>query len=259
MTSLTPPTTVDSATPTSTRRSWLQRGAIVVLWFGGLILWRRHQTSTGLSATGTAQRFIDDVEMAWWGVLAYVGVYLARPLVLFPASILTVVGGVLFGPVVGVPVVVVAANTSAMIAYFIGRSLGSDTPSDDSEQASLITRWSAKMRNNSFETVLVMRFLFLPYDLVNYASGALRIRWAPFIAATAIGSLPGTISFVLLGASLDRVDQGLDGVDPIALIAGILIFVASLAVARHLKQRPNNNSMTKPATRLVERHETETA
>jgi uncharacterized membrane protein YdjX (TVP38/TMEM64 family) len=225
-------------------RVWAQRVIVVALWLTAVLLWRRHQTSNGLSATDAAQQFIDSVELAWWGIAAFVGVYLARPLVLFPASILTIVGGVLFGPVVGVLVVVVAANCSAMIAYTVGRLLGrapghgagTSTPTPD-PSGSVINRWASRMRDNSFETVLIMRFLFLPYDLVNYGAGALRIRWAPFLAATALGSLPGTVSFVLLGASLDRVDQGLDGLDPRALVASAALFVASLAVARLVKQR----------------------
>jgi uncharacterized membrane protein YdjX (TVP38/TMEM64 family) len=224
------------------RRVWVQRCAVAAIWIGATVAWRRYQTSNGLSATGAGQEFIDSVEMAWWGVFAYVAVYLARPIVLFPASVLTVVGGVLFGPVAGVIIVIVAANGSATIAYLVGRLLG-HTPGDrvdeegDQPATTVISRWSAKMRNNSFVTVLVMRFLFLPYDLVNYAAGALRIRYVPFIAATALGSLPGTISFVLLGASLDRVDQGLGGIDPIALTFSVVIFVASLAIARVVKRR----------------------
>lgn len=246
MTSLTTTTTTALDAPQSSRTRWLQRGAVVAIWLVAVIVWRQYQTSTGLGTTGTAQRFIDNVEMAWWGVLAFVGVYLARPLVLFPASVLTVVGGVLFGPVVGVLVVVVAANTSAMIAYVVGRALSRESTSDEPARVSLLARWSAKMRENSFETVLVMRLLFLPYDLVNYASGALRIRWVAFITATAIGSLPGTISFVLLGASLDRVDQGLDGLNPIALLASIVIFIVSLALARQLKKRHSAEERNDP-------------
>jgi len=173
-------------------------------------------------------------------VLAYIGVYLARPVVLFPASILTVVGGLLFGPVAGVLVVVVAANASAMLAYGIGRLLGRapgrDDSADEAEQ-SLARRWSGRMRDNSFETVLIMRLLFLPYDLVNYLSGILRLAWLPFLVATALGSLPGTVSFVLLGASLDDLDDGLGGIDPVTLGASLTIFVVSLLVARLLRRR----------------------
>ena len=219
---------------------WAQRAAVLAVWLAAVVAWQRHQSNTGLSTTETAQQFVDTVGSAWWGVLAYIGVYLARPVVLFPASVLTVVGGLLFGPVAGVLVVVVAANASAMLAYGIGRLLGrapgSDDGADEAEQ-SLARRWSGRMRDNSFETVLIMRLLFLPYDLVNYLSGILRLAWLPFLVATALGSLPGTVSFVLLGASLDDLDDGLGGIDPVTLGASLSIFVVSLLVARLLRRR----------------------
>ena len=227
------------------RRIWVQRGVVVAILVTAVVLWRNYQSANDLSATGTAQQFIDSVGSAWWGIIAFVGVYLARPVVLFPASVLTIVGGVLFGPFVGVIAVIIGANLSASLAFAIGRSLSAkidhtSTLTLETDQQSFIARWSQRMRDNSFETVLLTRFLFLPYDLVNYAAGALRIKYVPFITATAIGSLPGTISFVLLGASLDRVDQGLDGLNPYALVASVIIFVASLVVARTLKQRDKN-------------------
>ncbi len=184
-------------------------------------------------------------------MFAYVLVYLARPIILFPASVLTVVGGILFGPVVGVLVVVVAANASAMIAYGVGRLLGRtpggvDRDGTADDQAGFARRWSSRMRERSFETVLVMRLLFLPYDLVNYLSGIVRLRWLPFLLATALGSLPGTVSFVLLGASLERIDQGLGGIDATALVASIAIFVVSLLIARLLRARQPAGAGTAP-------------
>ena len=218
---------------------WLQRAVIGAVWLGAIVAWQVHQTSTGRTTVESAQQFIDTVGGAWWGVFAYLLVYLARPIVLFPASVLTVVGGILFGPVVGVLVVVVAANASAMVAYGVGRLLGRppggiESPGDD---ASLRHRWASRMRANSFETVLIMRLVFVPYDLVSYLAGVLRLRWLPFLLATALGSLPGTVSFVLLGASLDQVDEGSEGIDPIALGAGAMIFVVSLLLARILRRR----------------------
>ena len=228
--------------PTPAKRSiWIQRVVVVAIWLVAVILWRRYQTSNDLGTADAAQRFIDNVDNAWWGIAAFVGVYLLRPIVLFPASVLTIVGGVLFGPALGVIVVVVAANTSALIAYGIGRTLGHPPRTDeddvDGTSVSFARRWADRMRSNSFETVLIMRLLFLPYDLVNYLSGVLRIRWAPFLLATALGSIPGTVSFVLLGASLDRVDQGLDGLDPVALVFGLVIFIISIGIARTLRHR----------------------
>ncbi|MEP1122508.1 MAG: VTT domain-containing protein [Ilumatobacter sp.] len=224
---------------TSTRR-WVQRGVVAAIWLTALLLWRRYQTSNDLSTTEAGQRFVDAVEQAWWGILAYIGVYLIRPVVLFPASILTIMGGVLFGPLVGVVVVIVASNTSAMIAFGIGGLLGRapGTPGEGGAgDESFVSRWSARLRENSFDTVFVMRLIFLPYDLVNYVCGALRIRWSSFLLATALGSIPGTISFVLLGASLERIDRGLDGIDPLAIVASVVIFVVSIVISRIVRKR----------------------
>ena len=218
---------------------WLQRGVVVAVWLAAIVAWQVHQRSTGMSTIDSGQRFIDTVGSSWWGVFAFLLVYLARPLVLFPASVLTVVGGILFGPVLGVVVVVVAANASAMVAYGVGRLLGRPPGERDvtGDDASVARRWASRMRDHSFETVLVMRLLFLPFDAVNYLAGMLRLRWLPFLLATALGSLPGTVSFVLLGASLDRVDEGIGGIDTTVLIAGGVIFVVSLVLARILRRR----------------------
>ncbi len=230
---------------------WLQRALVGAVWIGAIVAWQLYRSSTDLSTIEAAQRFIDTVGSAWWGVFAYVLVYLARPIVLFPASILTIVGGILFGPVLGVVVVVIAANASAMIAYGIGRLLGRSPGATLDEEStvddqSFASRWSTRMRDNSFETVLIMRLLFLPYDLVNYLSGILRLHWWPFLLATALGSLPGTVSFVLLGASLDRVDAGLGGIDARSLIASVCIFAVSVLIARLLRRRQPEAASTDP-------------
>ena len=243
------------ATETASSQSvvWFQRGVVAATWIAAIVGWQVYRSSNDLSTTQAGQDFIDTVGSAWWGVFAYVALYLARPIVLFPASILTVVGGILFGPVAGVMIVIVAANASAMIAYGVGRLLGrtpgaSDEAAVPGDDVSFARRWSNRMRANSFETVLIMRLLFLPYDLVNYLSGVLRLRWLPFLLATALGSLPGTVSFVLLGASLDRIDDGLGGIDPATLGASLFVFAVSLLIARLLRRRQPSPPMTEGLT-----------
>lgn len=224
----------------------LRKLLIVGLWAGAVIGWVVYQRSTGLSTTETAQEFVDTARGAWWAFLAFVLIYAARPLVLFPASVLTIAGGILFGPVVGIVATVVGANLSAMVAYWIARALanretsadtGPARASDDAAQQSLVARWADRMRAQSFQTVMLMRLLFLPYDLVNYAAGFLRIRPLAFLGATALGSLPGTVSFTLAGASLERVDEGLSGLDLRVFAVSVVIFVVSLVVARWLGAR----------------------
>lgn len=218
-----------------------RRIALLAVWVAVIVAWVIYQRSTGDTPTVVAQSFIDTARGAWWAILLFVAFYTVRPLVLFPATVLTIAGGILFGPVIGIIATIVGANLSALFAYGLARVLGPDRlaseQTDAGEQQRLLSRWATRMRKNSFSTVLVMRFLFLPFDLVAYAAGFLRIKVVPFILATAIGSLPGTVAFVLAGASIERIDQGVAGLDARILGASAALFVSSLVGARLLSRR----------------------
>jgi uncharacterized membrane protein YdjX (TVP38/TMEM64 family) len=205
---------------------------VVAAWLVVAASWIAYRRSSDLGTTEAAQQLVDAAAGAWWAVLAFVVLSVLRPFVLVPATLLTVAAGLLFGPWWGIAVAAVGANASAMVGYGVGGSFTADV-----ERAGRLAPWRHRLRANSFESVLLMRLLFLPYDLVNYTAGFLRIRWQPFLAATAIGSLPGTASFVLLGASLTRLDEGVGGIDRTTLAISVLLIVASLAVSRILRRR----------------------
>lgn len=229
-----------------------KRVVVIAVWAAAITGWFLYQRSTGLGTVGSLQAFIDDARGAWWALLAFMAVYAIRPLILFPATLMTIAGGLLFGPVLGIVATVVGANTSAMVAYWVARSLGFESVAE-AETNGLLSRWSTRMRNESFVTVLLMRFAFLPYDLVNYAAGLLRIRPLSFLAATALGSLPGTVSFTLAGASIESLEEGPSGVDSKVLIASAAIFVVSLSISWFVKRREGDSSDelgSNPATSL---------
>ncbi len=233
--SLATPKSVESSAPASRSRLWLRRAVVVIAWASALGLWFGYRQRTGLSTTGAAQRLVDQARGNWWAVVAYFVVSIARPLVLFPAVLVTIAAGMLFGPIGGTAVAVGAANASAMVAYWIGRSIGPRR--GDGGPKTTLAGWAERLRENSFEAVLMMRLLFLPYDLVNYGCGLAKVRPWPFITATAIGSFPGTLAFVLVGASITNIDEGLRGVDARTLAASVGIVVISLAGSRYLKRR----------------------
>lgn len=98
--------------------------------------------------------------------------------------------------------------------------------------------YADRMRANGFEAVLMTRFFFLPFDLVNYLAGFLRIGWKPFTLASMLGSLPGTVSFVLLGSSIGmNFAEGTPKLDARMLVASVLILAVSLSLSQYLKRR----------------------
>lgn len=214
---------------------------LFALAFWGLLLggYWVYVERNDLTAAESATRLATLLTASAFGPLLYMLIYALRPLILFPATVLTLLGGFLFGPLWGVVYTVIGANTSAMVAYTVGRFFGKGLL-DSTEGSSLIDRFSGRIRKNSFEAVLIMRLIFLPYDLVNYLSGFLRIDWKAFLLATIIGSIPGTISFVLLGSSFGTLDELLAGdirLNPVALGASVALIVGSIVISQVVKRR----------------------
>jgi uncharacterized membrane protein YdjX (TVP38/TMEM64 family) len=259
----------DPELPSASRRRILARFGVGATWVALVVVWEVWRRKQDLGYADAAQRAIDAAQHHWWAALAFVLVYLARPLILFPASILTVCGGLLFGPVSGTALTVVAANASAMVAYGIGRCLrskpvaprttktshapgpanipntvrvGEDNNNDGNNDetkatTSFAARWGTRLRAQEFETVLLLRLLGIPFDVVNVGCGILHINPKRFLLATIIGSLPATVAFVLLGASLDRVDQGFGGIDKGTLVLSVALIAGSIGISQIVKRR----------------------
>jgi uncharacterized membrane protein YdjX (TVP38/TMEM64 family) len=175
-----------------------------------------------------------------WGPVLFALVYVARPLVAFSATVLTVGAGHLYGPALGLLVVTVGANGGALLAYALGRWLGADLAGRALAHPRLVGV-AGRLRARTFDTVLTLRFLFAPYDAVNYLGGALRLRAGPFVLATLLGSLPGSLVFLLFGASVGDLAALADGrwpsLNPWMLAGSAVLFVASLAASRSLRRR----------------------
>ena len=230
----------------ATASFWQQHGSkLVALLFWSIVVggYYLYANANDLTLADSLQLLVDLLTGSLLGPVFYMVIYALRPLLFFPATILTLLGGFLFGPI-GILWTVLGSNASAMVAYGVGRYFGQGVL-DNEEETSVIQKYTQRMRQNSFETVLIMRLLFLPYDLVNYAAGFLKIKWQPFILATAIGSIPGTISFVLLGGSFGTLDELVSGevnVNPVTLILSVVLILASIGLSRFIKRREANES-----------------
>ncbi len=191
-----------------------------------------------ISPVETLQHLVAFLGQNAWGPLVFIALYTLRPLVLFSATALSVAAGFLFGPAMGVLYTVIGANLGATLAFFVGSFFGQGLLEQTARKPHVLANYATRLQERSFETVLIMRFLFLPFDLVNYLAGFLQIRYVPFILATMLGSLPGTLAFVLFGASTDgNLSEGLPSMDLRVLVASAAIFVVSLGLSSFLRRR----------------------
>ena len=209
---------------------------ILLLFWGGLAggFWL-YARQTSLTPLEVVQELIRLASDSVWGPVIYVGAYAIRPLLLFPSALLSVAAGYIFGPVWGVVYAVLGSNASASVDYFLAYTFGQGVLENGS---GLFNRYTERLRNNSFETVLIMRLLFLPYDSVSLLVGFLRIGWLGFALATLLGGLPGSLAFVLFGASIEgEFGGGTPSLQPWTLAMAVALFVLSLGLSRYLRYR----------------------
>jgi uncharacterized membrane protein YdjX (TVP38/TMEM64 family) len=136
-----------------------------------------------------------------WGPLIYVVAYAFRSLIFFPASILSITAGILFGPWLGIVLTMIGENISANISFVVGKYFTADLLKYLNTEKRFVPRLTCKIQDNGFLTVLVMRLMFLPFDLVGYSSGMCNVKQRDFALATVIGTIPGLLTFVFLGGS----------------------------------------------------------
>lgn len=224
----------------SSFKSWFKEHVqkIGALLFWALLIagYQLYANANNLSPFDAIKNLLTFMQNGIWGVLIYILLYAVRPLLLFPATVLSVASGFVFGPFLGVLYTIIASNISSTIAFFVGHYFGEDLLKDDGSDG-LIQRYARRMRENSFETVMIMRFIFLPYDAVSYLAGFLRIKYWPFILATALGSIPGTMAFIGFGASIETFDGALPKLNPVTLGFSVAIFIVSIALSRIFKKR----------------------
>lgn len=168
--------------------------------------------------------------------LLYILLYTIRPLILFPATFLTVASGLIFGPWLGILFTIIGENASANLAFVIARWLGRDWIS--AHEHGTVLRWEDKIRENAIVTVLVMRLIYLPFDVVNYGCGLTSMRHVDYFVGTFVGIIPGLVSFVLLGGAAAA------SVTNRFLIFGLAVFflILGLIIARLLhKMKPQAN------------------
>jgi uncharacterized membrane protein YdjX (TVP38/TMEM64 family) len=145
------------------------------------------------------------LSFGWIAPILYIGMYIARPFILFPASVLSMAGGLAFGTWLGMFYTLVGAVTGAVLSFLAARKIGRGL--FKGKQDKRLLKIERAMERRGFMMVLLLRLApFVPFDLVSYAAGAASVRLRAFLPATLIGTLPGTFAYNFLGSSLTKGD-----------------------------------------------------
>jgi uncharacterized membrane protein YdjX (TVP38/TMEM64 family) len=211
--------------------------AALLFWLALLGGYQLYSWRSGISHLEATHSLVDFMATSVAGPLIFVGFYALSRVVIFPATLLTIASGYVFGPVLGVVLTVLGSNAAASVSYLMGHYFGEGLL-DLEKKTGAVGRYAERTRNNSFESELLMYLVYAPLDLVCILAGFLRIGWKPFVLATMLGLVPATLSWVLLWASIEQdLTGGLPKLKPSMLFASVALLIGSLLLSRYLRRR----------------------
>ncbi|MFD0688123.1 TVP38/TMEM64 family protein [Actinomadura fibrosa] len=167
--------------------------------------------------------FWDDISdwvdsLGFWGPLVFALCYALAVSALVPGSILNASAGALFGVAVGTGAVLVGATAGAALSFGLARLLGRPAVARYAGSGRL-ARLDAYLSRRGFESVLVLRMVSIfPFGVVNYGAGVAGVRFAPYMAGTFLGIVPGTLVYTGLGKALREPGSPLVWIAPAGLV-----------------------------------------
>ncbi len=139
-----------------------------------------------------------------WGPVLYILIYVLRPLILFPAGVLSASAGIIWGPAKGFFILQIGANISSTVEFLLARSFGREAIKKHLKGK--MANLDEKIEKHGFLTVLLIRLIpNVPWDIQNLSLGLTKVRFRDYFFATLIGIMPGSFAFVYFGSSLLKV------------------------------------------------------
>ena len=185
---------------TARTRHFLKLGALVALVVaGGYLAWRARMS--GLLTRHGAQALVSALRVVWWAPVAFVGAYTLAAALDFSGFVLTLAGGAVFGFWWGSVLNLIGANLGASAAFWISRLLGRDGV------RTILGRHSAGLdalvQEAGFAWLLRLRLIpFVPFNLLNFASGLTAMPWRTYAGATALGLIPATLVYTFFADAI---------------------------------------------------------
>jgi len=169
----------------------------------------------------------------WWFPAAFVAVHAVVCTAPVPRTAFTVAAGVLFAPAWGVVLALAGTALAAGSAFAAGRVLGRAAVRRRLTHPA-VHKVDERLRRRGWLAVGSLRMIpVVPFSVLNYCCSVSGVRPVPYLLATAIGSLPGTVAVVYFGHA---VRSGPDGaalaLSAAAVAAGLLGLVVDARLDR---------------------------
>lgn len=177
------------------------KALILVAFIAGAIVLVKYTPVRGYLNKDALGSFLDAAGI--WAPLVFIFIYAIGVCLFVPGTLLTGLGGAIFGPYKGFVYVWFGAMLGASAAFFIGRFLGREFAS--SLIGNRLKKYDDAIERNGFATVLYLRLIYFPFTPMNFGMGLTRVRFGDYVAGTGLGIIVGTFIFTFFVGTLKNV------------------------------------------------------
>jgi uncharacterized membrane protein YdjX (TVP38/TMEM64 family)/rhodanese-related sulfurtransferase len=172
-----------------------------------------------------------------WAPLAFVALYALATALFVPGVVFGLAGGALFGPLWGSVWNLAGATLGAAAAFLLARYLAGDWVRRRAGGA--LKRTVEGVEAEGWRFVALTRLVpLVPFNLLNYVLGLTRIGLVPYVVASLVCMIPGTVAYTWLGhAGREAMSGQASAVQYGILALGLLALIAfAPRLARRLRR-----------------------
>lgn len=175
-------------------------------------------------------------DMGIWGQFVIVGLMIIHCFIPFPAELVAISAGSIYGTVHGTLLTWIGAMIGASLSFGLTRIFGQPFVewALPKKQQVMLNKWTA---DQGAMTLLISRFIpLIAFNLINYAAGLTKISWWTFLWTTGLGILPLTTLMVHMGQEMQELSWP-------TLITLSLVCISVMGGLHFYKRRLENNSI----------------
>lgn len=137
------------------------------------------------------------------GAALYILLFVVAAICFMPGSLLVIAGGVIFGPLYGTLLSLIAATLAGSVSFLLARALGREMLMRTFGHTAAFQAIEQGIDRNGLDFLLFTRLIPLfPWNIQNFAYGLTAIRFWPFTLVSALTTFPGLLIYTLMADDL---------------------------------------------------------
>ncbi|MGI8890170.1 MAG: TVP38/TMEM64 family protein [Chthoniobacterales bacterium] len=135
------------------------------------------------------------------GAFVFIGVYALAAVLFLPGAIFTIAAGLVYGIAGGTAVALAGATLGAGLAFLVARYLARSRIEKFAKKNQRFKAIDQAVGKQGWKIVGLLRLSpLIPFNVSNYFYGVTSISFWPYLLASMVGMLPGTLLYAYLGA-----------------------------------------------------------